>query len=80
MDPAQFSEQKSVGYGLGYDFRLVSSIDSRWGMTAYAPRPGYALTVQKLRGAELEHVTFWPDVAGARGAAYTAVSSVGRTN
>ena len=46
--------------------------DSELGHKTYYPvRPGYASTVLKFQGAELEHVTAYLDVPGA---AYTAAS------
>ena len=35
-------------------------------VTAYPIRPGYASTIQKLQGSELEHVTIWLDVKKAK--------------
>ena len=45
-------------------------------VTYYPIRPGYASTIVKFQGAELEHVTVWLDVPGIPGAAYTAMSRV----
>ena len=42
----------------------------------YPLRPGYADTVHKFQGAELPHVTFWPDREGCAAAAYVALSRV----
>ena len=47
-------------------------------VTAYPLRPGYASTVHKLQGAELEHITIWLDRTGARAAGYVAMSRVQR--
>ena len=47
-------------------------------VTAYPLRPGYASTIHKLQGAELEHITVWLDRKGARAAAYVAISRVQR--
>ena len=41
----------------------------------YCVRPGYASTILKMAGTELEHVTIYLDAA-APGAAYTALSRV----
>ena len=45
-------------------------------VTYYPIRPGYADTVHKFQGAELPHVTFWPDRAGCPAAGYVALSRV----
>ena len=45
-------------------------------MTYYPMRPGYASTVLKFQGAELEHVTLFLDARHVPGAAYTAMSRV----
>ena len=45
-------------------------------VTAYPLRPGYASTVHKLQGAELEHITIWLDRKGAKAAGYVAMSRV----
>ena len=47
-------------------------------VTAYPIRPGYASTVHKLQGSELEHITIWLDVANAKAAGYVAISRVQR--
>ena len=39
-------------------------------------RPGYASTILKFQGAELDHVTVYLDAPGVPGAAYTAASRV----
>ena len=41
-------------------------------------RLGYASTIYKMQGAELEHVTIYLDVPGQRAAAYVAMSRVKR--
>ena len=46
------------------------------GLTYYPLKPGYADTVMKLQGAELEHVTAFLDAEQVPGAAYTALSRV----
>ena len=66
------------------DKRLAIYPVTEWGdekgvprkVTHYPLRVGYAATVHKYIGAELEHVTFWPDRAGAQAAGYTALSRV----
>ena len=45
-------------------------------VTYYPVRLGYADTVHKFQGAELPHVTFWPDRAGCPAAGYVALSRV----
>ena len=45
-------------------------------VTCYPLRLGYADTVQKFQGAELRHVTFWPDRTGCTAAGYVALSRV----
>ena len=45
-------------------------------VTYYPLRPGYADTVHKFQGAELPHVTFWPDREGCAAAGYVALSRV----
>ena len=47
-------------------------------VTAYPVRPGYASTVHKLQGAELEHITVWLDIPFMRAAGYVALSRVQR--
>ena len=42
----------------------------------YPVKVGYADTVHKFQGAELPHVTFWPDRPGCPAAAYVALSRV----
>ena len=44
--------------------------------TYYPVRPGYASTVMKYQGAELDHVTLYLDTQHVPGAAYTAMSRV----
>ena len=47
------------------------------GRVVYYPlRAGYADTVHKYQGAELGHVTFWPDRSGCAAAGYVALSRV----
>ena len=46
------------------------------GLTYYPLKPGYADTIMKYQGAELEHVTVFLDAEGVPGAAYTALSRV----
>ncbi|CAK9089817.1 unnamed protein product [Durusdinium trenchii] len=51
--------------------------DAGGGRVVYYPmKPGYADTVHKFQGAELAHVTFWPDREGCAAAAYVALSRV----
>ena len=45
-------------------------------MLYYPLRIGYASTILRMAGAELQHVTLYLDVAHAAGAAYTALSRV----
>ena len=45
-------------------------------VTAYPIRPGYASTIHKLQGAELEHITVWLDIKKAKAAGYVAISRV----
>ncbi|CAE7481979.1 unnamed protein product [Symbiodinium sp. CCMP2592] len=45
-------------------------------ITYYPMRLGYADTVHKFQGAELRHVTFWPDRPGCPAAGYVALSRV----
>ena len=45
-------------------------------LTYYPIRPGYASTIIKFQGAELDHLIVWLDVPGVPGAAYTAMSRV----
>ena len=53
--------------------------DTDIGHRVYYPvRPGYASTILKFQGAELEHVTAYLDAPGVPGAAYTAASRVKR--
>ena len=46
------------------------------GLSYYPVRIGYASTVLRMAGAELEHVTIFLDVPHAAAAAYTAMSRV----
>jgi ATP-dependent exoDNAse (exonuclease V) alpha subunit len=51
--------------------------DAELGNRVYYPvRLGWASTVLKFQGAELEHVTLYLDSVGAPGAAYTGMSRV----
>ena len=45
-------------------------------LTYYPVKPGFADTVHKYQGAELRHVTFWPDRPGCPAAGYVALSRV----
>ena len=45
-------------------------------LTYYPIRPGYASTVMKFQGAELDHVTLYMDCPNIKGGAYTAASRV----
>ena len=57
----------------------VTTDDVPHGRVTYYPlKPGYADTVHKFQGAELPHVTFWPDRPGCPAAAYVALSRVKR--
>ena len=47
-------------------------------VTAYPLRPGYACTIHKLQGAELQHITVWLDIKQAKAAGYVALSRVQR--
>ena len=48
----------------------ITNDDVPQGRVTYYPlRPGYADTAQKFQGAELPHVTFWPDRPGCPAAA-----------
>ena len=63
----------------GYKVVLWRWTDPEHGGRAFYPvRPGYASTVNKFQGAELEHVTLYLDCPGVPGAAYTAMSRVKR--
>jgi ATP-dependent exoDNAse (exonuclease V) alpha subunit len=46
------------------------------GANFHPVRIGYASTIYKLQGAQLEHVTIWLDCQGAKAAAYVALSRV----
>eukprot|EP00438_Fugacium_kawagutii_P000653 Skav222305 [mRNA] locus=scaffold1249:3867:8406:+ [translate_table: standard] len=46
------------------------------GLTYYPLKAGYADTILKYQGSELEHVTVFLDAEGVPGAAYTALSRV----
>ena len=54
----------------------TEDVEGHGRVTSFPIRLGYAGTVQKVQGATLEHVTFWPDAAGCRAAAYVALSRV----
>ena len=47
-------------------------------VTAYPIRAGYASTIHKLQGAELEHITVWLDIPFMKAAGYVALSRVQR--
>lgn len=47
-------------------------------LTYYPIRPGFASTVMKFQGAELDHVTLYMDCPGVPGGTYTAASRVRR--
>ena len=47
-------------------------------VTAYPIRAGYASTVHKLQGAELDHITIWLDIPFMKAAGYVALSRVQR--
>ena len=49
------------------------------GRAVYYPiRLGYADTIYKYQGAELSHITFWPDRPPCPATAYLALSRVRR--
>jgi ATP-dependent exoDNAse (exonuclease V) alpha subunit len=52
------------------------SDEDHGGLVYYAVRPGYASTIMKFQGAELEHVTVYLDAKHVPAAAYTAMSRV----
>ena len=55
----------------------ITSDDVPGGRLTYYPvKLGYADTVHKYQGAELHHVTFWPDRPGCPAAGYVALSRV----
>ena len=55
--------------------------DVERGNVAYYPiRLGYASTVQKVLGDEVEHITVWLDTPNLPAVAYTALSRVERSN
>ena len=43
-------------------------------------RLGYASTIYKLQGSELDHITIYLDIPGQRAAAYVALSRVKDNN
>lgn len=53
-----------------------SSDMDKGGLTYYTLKAGYADTIMKYQGAELEHVTAYLDAEGVPGAAYTVLSCV----
>ena len=59
-----------VSYSMADDGVLAGRV------TCYPVCLGYADTVHKFQGAELDHVTFWPDRPGCPAAGYVALSSV----
>ena len=52
----------------------------RGSVTYYPIRLGYASTVQKVLGDEVEHITVWLDMPNLPAVAYTALSRVERSN
>ena len=47
------------------------------GRVVYYPiRLGYASTIHQYQGAELEHMTLWPDLEGIPAGAYVALSRI----
>ena len=62
----------------GYQVVVYPWADRDLGNIVYYPvRAGYASTILKFQGAELQHVTVYLDSKGIPGAAYTALSRVG---
>ena len=59
-------------------YPVTENVENCGRVTAYPMRPGYASTIHKLQGAELEHITIWLDVAKAKAAGYVAISRVQR--
>ena len=59
-------------------YPITDWVDGCGYVTAYPMRPGYASTVHKLQGAELEHVTIWLDIPYMKAAGYVALSRVQR--
>jgi ATP-dependent exoDNAse (exonuclease V), alpha subunit - helicase superfamily I member len=51
-------------------------VDGVRGRTFYPLRAGYAVTLTKIQGATLEHVTVWLDRPNTRAAGYVAISRV----
>ena len=57
-------------------YPITDYVEDSGYVTAYPLRPGYASTVHKLQGAELEHITIWLDRKFAKAAGYVAMSRV----
>jgi hypothetical protein len=60
----------------GKTISIVPEYHEEHDMTYFPIRPGYASTIMKFQGAELEHVTLYLDRAKVPAAAYTAMSRV----
>ena len=73
------SKAVRVRTATGHVFDVWRWTDVEHGNLTYYPmRPGYASTVLKFQGAELDHVTVYLDAKNVPGAAYTALSRVRR--
>ena len=57
-------------------YLVTQELDDGRKVTCFPIRLGYALTVPKVQGMTLPHVTIWLDHAGCRAVAYVAMSRV----
>ena len=57
-------------------YPLTEDVPEAGRITTWPVRPGYASTIHKLQGAELDNVCIWLDVKHFRAGAYVAMSRV----
>ena len=57
-------------------FRYTDPNPEAQNCSYYPVRLGYASTICKMQGAELDHVTIWLDIPHQKAAAYVAMSRV----
>ena len=57
-------------------YSYTEKVEGYPNVTFFPIRMGYASTIHKMQGAELQHVTIYLDRAGQRAAAYVAMSRV----
>ena len=60
----------------GKTFAIVSEYDEKLDLSYYPLRPGWASTVMKFQGSELDRLIYYCDTPRVPAAAYTALSRV----